>query len=740
MKKLSFFALAIAGTLFAACSDKDLVVTDGGGANEQRPDGYMTVSINLPTAPSVRAANDVYDDGKPEEYAVSDCALLLFQGTSEATATLINAQEILLPFDSKEDDTDANGADNITTTYQATARVNGYNGPGPDESNKLYALVVLNYKDIMTIGNNGMPTFLSGGTTNVPCDEYTTLKDLRMATTSIDLTKRASSKNKDYFFMTNALLSEYPGGATKPVVKVKDEDETETETPVLVQLAELDFNNIKDTPEEAQKYPAGDIIVERAVAKATLSYSTDVIAENTYTNGTPASSDDPNAVDDDDDDNGNTPTNSNYVSFDIASVEWTIDNMEPSSYIVRNPGYFTNGGLNLTEGEEVAPYIVYASGANNNYRFVGNVSIAQHAAEGDNGHMMTKNYYRTYWCVDPQYNKTATGMLPVLTESTNDEDETTTTLKPAPVYVTALESNSNSDDEATPLYCNENTFDVTHQTYQNTTRAIVKVNLENKLTFYTVNGGSEIYMDETENGEEGKKAATSFIVNYVLNNTAVVTTFSEYLNTTKGITEYELKPSFFNFVYERNEVTGQLELKKLTLLKAELDKETVTIEGQQPISVFKDGLAAAFNGEEGSSNSIAAEVIASANKKVVVNAYEKGEVFYEARFQHFANDLAPWRTGNDWEGEIESGGTNKIYPASADGNYSPEMNYLGRYGMVRNNWYDVEVTKFLKLGLPTDPSGRITGDDTPDDNIEQYISCKIHILAWAKRTQSWQLK
>jgi hypothetical protein len=62
--------------------------------------------------------------------------------------------------------------------------------------------------------------------------------------------------------------------------------------------------------------------------------------------------------------------------------------------------------------------------------------------------------------------------------------------------------------------------------------------------------------------------------------------------------------------------------------------------------------------------------------------------------------------------------------------------------MVRNNWYDVDVTAINNFGYPADPSGQVNNPDfddpnTPDDNIQEYISAKIHVLSWAKRTQSW---
>jgi hypothetical protein len=137
-----------------------------------------------------------------------------------------------------------------------------------------------------------------------------------------------------------------------------------------------------------------------------------------------------------------------------------------------------------------------------------------------------------------------------------------------------------------------------------------------------------------------------------------------------------------------------------------------------------------------------------------VKKFVGGNMWYTARFEHFANtayekglttfaeatakaqgDLAPW---NCWEAagnKPAAGSTANSYPAGAS--KTAEENYLGRYGMVRNNWYDVQIDKIDAFGEPVDPSTTVDNPSTPDDNPESYISVKIYVLSWAKRTQSW---
>ena len=77
------------------------------------------------------------------------------------------------------------------------------------------------------------------------------------------------------------------------------------------------------------------------------------------------------------------------------------------------------------------------------------------------------------------------------------------------------------------------------------------------------------------------------------------------------------------------------------------------------------------------------------------------------------------------------------YPDVAWDPTAPEYTekQLGRYGVLRNNWYEINVTSFSGPGDPEiqDP------DDGPDDNKEGYIRAQINVLSWAKRSQDVDL-
>lgn len=95
---------------------------------------------------------------------------------------------------------------------------------------------------------------------------------------------------------------------------------------------------------------------------------------------------------------------------------------------------------------------------------------------------------------------------------------------------------------------------------------------------------------------------------------------------------------------------------------------------------------------------------------VGINTYLRGVTYYIARVKHFGS-LTPWSSG-------ESYGTDN-------------GKYLGRYGMLRNNWYELTVGNVYGPGYPGVPP---VDPNQPDDENEKYLSVSVKILSWAKRS------
>lgn len=104
-----------------------------------------------------------------------------------------------------------------------------------------------------------------------------------------------------------------------------------------------------------------------------------------------------------------------------------------------------------------------------------------------------------------------------------------------------------------------------------------------------------------------------------------------------------------------------------------------------------------------------------AEAMVGINTYLRGVTYYIARVKHFGS-LTPWNSG-------ESYGTDN-------------GKYLGRYGMLRNNWYDLTVGNVYGPGYPGVPPVDPT---QPDDENEKYLSVSVKILSWAKRSDTVDL-
>ncbi len=70
-----------------------------------------------------------------------------------------------------------------------------------------------------------------------------------------------------------------------------------------------------------------------------------------------------------------------------------------------------------------------------------------------------------------------------------------------------------------------------------------------------------------------------------------------------------------------------------------------------------------------------------------------------------------------------------------DGTTYAEDKHLGLYGVVRNNWYDINIKSVSGPGEPEIP----VIPDEPVNKEHSFINAEINILSWAKRTQDVDL-
>lgn len=105
-------------------------------------------------------------------------------------------------------------------------------------------------------------------------------------------------------------------------------------------------------------------------------------------------------------------------------------------------------------------------------------------------------------------------------------------------------------------------------------------------------------------------------------------------------------------------------------------------------------------------------ILAAAGENI--KYYKNGVTYYYATvIKHFGDDItAP----------------------TDDAEYTEEK-HLGRYGVVRNTWYELTINSVSGPGEPNVPEV----PTTPPDKEESYINCEINVLSWAKRSQGVDL-
>ena len=235
------------------------------------------------------------------------------------------------------------------------------------------------------------------------------------------------------------------------------------------------------------------------------------------------------------------------------------------------------------------------------------------------------------------------------------------------------------EDAKKAQYCLENTFDIDHMVQGQTTRVLFSAT-------YTPNGFHE--------GDTFYKMGNS----------------SQLWNATK--------------------VEAQIQAKAMEVLE-ETDKTKVTVTlAATGNDLTKAGvhLVAAANVTHVGGDALTPDEVDKINAKlgfkkatttdaaVGLSTFKSGVSYYVARVKHF-NELTPWNAGNQTYG-------------------SNNANWLGRYGVLRNNWYELSVSSVSGPGYPDVPKVNPTA---PDDENEQYINVEVKILDWAKRSQSVDL-
>ena len=232
-----------------------------------------------------------------------------------------------------------------------------------------------------------------------------------------------------------------------------------------------------------------------------------------------------------------------------------------------------------------------------------------------------------------------------------------------------------SASPTTALYCLENTFNLKNMMQGQTTRIIFKATYkpaslpEGETTFYKIGKNTAIWSKD-DLEKEIKAAVASVVSGATTENTKVKLDASENDITAAG-THYIAAANI-----KVTDATG-----------ATITPENITAINTQ-LGLNKD-------------------------KKVGISTYASGESYYVARIKHFGDALTKWESGQPYNDD--------------------NLSFLGRYGMLRNNWYELTVESVSGPGYPSVPEVK---PNTPDDEDDMYIKVSVKILKWAKRSQT----
>lgn len=236
-----------------------------------------------------------------------------------------------------------------------------------------------------------------------------------------------------------------------------------------------------------------------------------------------------------------------------------------------------------------------------------------------------------------------------------------------------------------PQYCLENTFDIDHMKQGQTTRVVFKAiytpnGFKKGDTFYKIGNSTDLWKKADLEAQITAKAA-------------------EVLKVAETEIKVDLEANNLNEAGTRLLTVDNVKIK---------DSSTTGSHAVSQSNIYD------INAKLGLKDATPTDPI------VGIATYKSGESYYIARIKHFGA-LTPWAEGQD------------TYGTNNDEN---NTKYLGRYGVLRNNWYELTVGSVSGLGTPDVPTIK---PDVPDDENYRYISVSVKILSWAKRSDTVDL-
>lgn len=682
MKKFSFLVLAVAGMLLAACSSEKDAAENVRNSNYDLVPGknsWLALGIALPDGGATTRANEDLVDGIAAEYEVKSAKLILFKGGTESTATYFG-EYALTPTNTFTNETD----DNVP---QGNLEGNTASGYGEITTTSQRYVTQINNPNLgaedklwayVILNYNGNSTGIPS-TSDMSGMTFPTFS--KQVFTAIGIgteDKGQGSIGENGLVMTSVPIATGAGGNSKPA------DGTKVTT-----LSEIQSNAIFETEEEAKKTtnPLTCCYVERAAVKVELKNSVSTLYGTSVT---------------------------------FAVTDWALGNVNNNASGYYNTRQFDTDWMGYFNEE--AP-------DNTKYRMLGRTAFFT------TGH--TPNGYRTYFGEDVNFNG-HTGLINSKLVNAN--------------YRTFSTTGDNI------LYTYENTIDENSMIYENTTYVGIKAKIGTGADFWVEEGQPKTKLDsETDIATRVKANASS--------------TFDTALGTINAAISADLNSTSSAII-----AAGEQGANSIDEVSYDLDAEVTlgSVDENTAVQAYtykitiknivakKSGTAVSLSAAQQTAvetavkalTNVAAILDESRTNTTKFFKYAGGVSYYTMRIAHFGGSDINSGDKNFQNGETPwsapSAAYNNytlIYPTDGKSVHTSPINYgasraaawLGRWSIVRNNWYVLDIKKVEGLGspVPEDYSGTGIGN-TPDDNPgrEYYIAAEVHILPWAKRYQS----
>lgn len=280
-------------------------------------------------------------------------------------------------------------------------------------------------------------------------------------------------------------------------------------------------------------------------------------------------------------------------------------------------------------------------------------------------------FRRTQWSMDPNYSKDLKTPEACAAEFhvAKTADDVTTAF-------------STSDTDPTkvvyhPLYCAENTFDIAHMMKGQTTAVIVKAQIT--------------HTSDDDRANESEAAAKPRLATRA---TTLANVFGVQGHVYSEGDAKEVVAKTASAAFGTTVETDNVDLSSL------LGKEKDTLTDKNFKDIKKGD--AAFTPTAAQLKDLNIEI-------GPITGYKDGICYYIAYIRHFDDEETPWKFDDP-----TYGGDNE--------------KYLGRYGVVRNNWYDLTIQDFAYPGSPKIPT---PNPEAPDDD-HSVILLNVKVNPWAK--------